>query len=227
MQENATFQSIRTEHKQLHAVARNLLKASSQKESILPIDYDNFANSVERLRLNLYSLKYELEETLYNRDPLTGVRNRVTMLSDLRRQMELIDRHIETTCIAILDVDFFKTVNDTYGHPAGDRVLTEIAGFALQNLRSYDSIYRYGGEEFLIMMPHTNLDTALGICERIRSGLETYKTVCKNGDEITVTVSIGLTEMQPNHDVEADIEKADKALYRAKTSGRNRVIVMG
>lgn len=225
--ENKTFQSIRSEHKSTHALARKLLLAASGNELISPIDYDNFANTVERLRLNLQTLKFEIEETLYNRDPLTGVRNRISMLSELRKQMELIDRHVETTSIAILDVDNFKTVNDRYGHPVGDQVLSHIATFILRHLRPYDSVFRYGGEEFLIMMPHTDLKTANSVCERIRAGIADHPTVCKNGDTIAVTVSVGITQMQPHLDVESAIEHADNALYQAKSAGRNRVVILG
>ncbi|WP_345987305.1 diguanylate cyclase [Sulfurimonas sp. HSL1-2] len=225
MQQNKTFQSIRTEHWQTHQFVQKLLQASEKNKPVLPIDYDNFANAVERLRLNMQTLKYELEETLYNRDPLTGVSNRISMLSDLRKQMELIERHVETTVIAILDLDHFKQVNDSYGHPMGDTVLSAIAAFILQHLRAYDSIYRYGGEEFLIMMPHSDIDTATAIIERIREGVENVRTRSSGGEPISVTVSAGLTQLREHQSIEAAIQSADKALYDAKLLGRNRVVV--
>ena len=227
IQQNKTFQSIRIEHKKTHEMARKLLLASQKKETILPIDYDNFANSIERLRLNIQTLKYELEETLYNRDPLTGVRNRISMLSDLRKQMDLIDRHVEATVIAIVDIDHFKRVNDTYGHQAGDLVLSSIAAYILQHLRYYDSIYRYGGEEFLIMMPHTDVQTATEVIERIREGIQNLQTHSSNEDTVSVTVSAGLAELRQHQAIETTIEEADKALYKAKTDGRNSVVVSG
>ncbi|WP_416768469.1 diguanylate cyclase [Sulfurimonas sp. ST-25] len=225
MQENKTFQSIRGEHKQVHANAKLLLETSSRGEAISYIDYDNFANAVERLRLNLQTLKYELEETLYNRDPLTGVRNRISMLSDLRKQMDLIDRHVDTTVIAILDVDHFKKVNDTHGHPVGDLVLANIAAYILQHLRPYDNVYRYGGEEFLIMMPHTDVETAAAVIERIREGVAQMQTHMHNGETISVTISAGVTKLRDHHNIETAIEEADKALYEAKLGGRNKSVV--
>ncbi|MDM5271209.1 diguanylate cyclase [Sulfurovum sp. zt1-1] len=225
IKKNMTFISIREEHKLTHNLARKLLLAASVEEIILPIDYDNFSNSVERLRLNLQALKYELEETLYNRDPLTGVKNRVSMLSDLRKQMTFIKRHLETTVIAIVDIDHFKQVNDNYGHPTGDLVLSNLASYILQHLRPYDSIYRYGGEEFLIMMPHTNIDTAFSIIERIRTGIENYQTHDHNDEYIRVTISAGMVNLEEQYNIETAIEQADKALYEAKTNGRNRSVV--
>jgi len=225
IQQNKTFQSIRSEHERTHTYARKLLLTSVSKEPISPIDYDNFSNTVERLRLNLQTLKYELEETLYNRDPLTGVRNRISMLSDLRKQMDLIERHVEETVITIIDLDHFKEVNDTYGHPAGDLVLSNIAAYILQHLRPYDSIYRYGGEEFLIMMPHTDIDTAFAVVERIRSGVENLQTYDEKGQPMHVTISAGLTVLRQHHDIESAIDEADRALYKSKEDGRNRSTV--
>jgi len=225
MHENKTFLSIRTEHERTHTEARNLLLKVTREEPISPVDYDNFADAAEQLRLNLQTLRYEIEETLYNRDPLTGVNNRISMLSDLRKQMGLVDRHVEPTAIAILDIDRFKAVNDTYGHQAGDKVLSNIAAFILRHLRTYDSIYRYGGEEFLIMMPHTDLGTAEAVCERIRIGIGEQHTFCGDEEGIVVTVSIGIARLQAHRDVETAIGQADKALYRAKAHGRNRTIV--
>ncbi|MHC3995607.1 diguanylate cyclase [Thiomicrolovo sp. ZZH C-3] len=225
IQNNKTFQSIRGEHKKVHTLARLLLETSSRDEAISHIDYDSFANSIERLRLNLQTLKYELEETLYNRDPLTGVRNRISMLSDLRKQMDLIDRHVETTVISIIDIDHFKQVNDTHGHPTGDLVLANIAAFILQHLRPYDSVYRYGGEEFLVMMPHTDVETARAVIERIREGIALLETHIPSGESICVTISAGLTRLRDHHNIETAIEEADKALYEAKLGGRNKSVV--
>lgn len=225
LQENKTFQSIRSEHKMIHTVARELLQSSAHSESISPMAFDRFSGTIERLRLNLNTLKYELEETLYKRDPLTGARNRVSMLSDLRKQMTLIDRLAETTTIALMDVDHFKQINDRYGHPVGDKVLSGIASYIIQNLRPYDNLYRYGGEEFLLMMPHTNLDTSMAIVERLRVGIESNAPACSQGEEINVTASFGITQLEAHLDVELAIENADKALYEAKNSGRNRSII--
>jgi len=223
--DNPTFKSIEIEHRKMHELAGKLLNMSAHMEKISPIDYDNFANTLERLGINIETLKHEIEETLYNRDPLTGARNRVTMLSDLRRLLELAQRGVQQSLICIMDIDLFKSVNDQYGHQAGDQVLVAVTGYILRHLRPYDKLYRYGGEEFLLVMPHTDIETSQIVIERIREGLSTLVSAYNEGEAITVTASFGIAPLSVNLTVEESIDRADKALYRSKEDGRNRVSV--
>lgn len=223
--DNPTFQSIEIEHRKMHELAGKLLNTSKHMEKISPIDYDNFANTLERLGINIETLKHEIEETLYNRDALTGARNRVTMLSDLRRLIELAQRGVQQSIICIMDIDLFKSINDTYGHQVGDQVLVAVTNYVLRHLRPYDKVYRYGGEEFLLVMPHTDMETSQIVIERIREGLSTLVSTYCEGEAITVTASFGIAPLSANLTVEESIDRADQALYRSKNDGRNRVSV--
>jgi len=220
-----TFISIEKEHIQMHKLAIKLLTASSNNEPISPMDYDSFAGALDRLRLNINTLKHEIEETLYNHDPLTSVRNRVSMMSDLRQIHAMVKRNIQNATIVIMDIDHFKVVNDTYGHPVGDKVLKAVAEFVLEHTRPYDQVYRYGGEEFLLCMGDTDVETAKMIIDRLREELSHFTAVWEDTVSISVSASFGLSMLEADSTVEDAIEKADEALYVSKKSGRNTVHV--
>ncbi len=220
-----TFVSIEREHMQMHKLATKLLTASSNNEPISPIDYDSFGSALERLRLNINALKHEIEETLYNHDPLTSVRNRVSMLSDLRQMHAMVRRNIQNVTIVIMDIDHFKVVNDTYGHPVGDKVLKAVAEFILEHTRPYDQIYRYGGEEFLICMCDIDVETARVVIDRLREELSLFSAVWEDSVSISISASFGLSLLEADSTVEDAIQKADEALYVSKRSGRNAVHV--
>lgn len=189
------------------------------------MDYDNFSNALDRLRLNINSLKREIEETLYNRDPLTGVRNRVTMLSDLWRMHELVKRQVQDVTVVLMDLDHFKVTNDTYGHPFGDKVLSGVAQFVMQHIRPYDQVYRYGGEEFFIGMADTDTQSAKIIIDRLRKELAIFTVVSPDDLNISISASFGLSALEADGTVDEAIEKADKALFASKNAGRNMVSI--
>lgn len=222
---NRTYQSIEVEHRNMHGLAAKLLKTSARMEQISPMDYDNFANVLDRLHINIEILKHEIEEILYNRDPLTGARNRVSMLSDLRILMELVQRGVQDTAICIMDIDHFKGVNDTYGHQIGDQVLRQVTEYITAHIRPYDKIYRYGGEEFLISIPNTEIEMAKTIIERIREGLMTLAAAYSDMKPISISASFGIVLLTPDISVEESIERADNAMYASKKNGRNRLTV--
>ncbi len=220
LHDNAAFAAMEIEHERMHRLAARLLDTSETKKVNLPHDYDEFSNALDRLRLQIYTLKREIEDVLYNRDPLTGVESRVGMLTKLREQLELVKRRIQHCCIAIMDLDDFKAVNDTHGHFAGDRVLATYARFVMEHVRTYDKVFRYGGEEFLICLPGTDLKTGYTLFERLREGLAAT-AVDHGGKAILVTVSFGVTLLDPDTSVEEAIGRADRAMYAAKAAGRN------
>jgi diguanylate cyclase len=215
------FIAIEAEHKNMHRLAAKLLQTASAGSSITTLDYDSFANALERLRLQIYTLKRELEDTLYNLDTLTGANSRIGMLTKLREQLELVKRQVLSTCIAMMDLDHFKDVNDKYGHGAGDQVLSSTARYIMEHIRSYDKLFRYGGEEFLLCMQNTDLTTGYEVVERIRQGLAATPIYYDDKNTLQITVSMGITLLDPDISVEQSIERADKALYAAKTAGRN------
>jgi len=167
------------------------------------------------------NLMKELESAAYI-DSLTGLYNRkhFTELAfvDIERALRL-DQSIYA---AMLDLDFFKQVNDTYGHAAGDMVLKSTAGIIRQTIRSYDLLCRYGGEEFVLLLTALDEVEAYKLVERIRENME-HSAIMYEEDEIRITCSIGLAEFLETDTLDSAVKKADEALYAAKNSGRNRV----
>lgn len=221
LQQMPAFGAIEAEHTSMHAQAAHLLMASAAGKAISPYEYDHFAQTLERLRLQLHSLKRELNEQLYNRDPLTGVNTRIGLLTELREQHELVKRRVQPCGLVMMDLDFFKAVNDGHGHPAGDQVLVETAAYLMEHLRAYDKVFRYGGEEFLICLPSMDMAASLGIVERLREELARKTFTLAGGATLQITASFGVAELDPNLPVEAALDRADKALYAAKGAGRN------
>ena len=159
-------------------------------------------------------------------DALTGVFNRRHIEDLLRKEVDRAARHARPLSVAMIDADHFKRINDTYGHQTGDEVLREISARCRQTLRSNDLFGRYGGEEFLVVFPETNLDEAGAVAERLRVAVGGAPIrIGDGGKAVEVTVSIGLAAHAPGHDLDRVVERADAALYAAKQAGRNVVRV--
>jgi len=165
-------------------------------------------------------------EELAMRDSLTGLLNRRSMLDLLEAELKRSQRAGQRFCVAMLDIDFFKRVNDTYGHQAGDAVLIGLARDAEFALRDSDVIARWGGEEFLLFLPCTTLGYARMPLLRLSQRLASHDWAGVLPDSEEITASIGIAEYEPNETLEALIARADKALYTAKSSGRNRIAVL-
>ncbi len=155
-------------------------------------------------------------------DALTGLYNRRHLDEELIRQQMNADRHHDPLTVLLLDIDHFKLVNDSYGHPAGDLVLSAFADCLRSELRAADIAGRWGGEEFLIIMPRTDLEGALEVAERLRRATAAH-TVAVGGDSIRITVSGGCA-LSAGTDTDALLQLADKCLYQAKASGRDRIV---
>jgi diguanylate cyclase len=209
------------EHQRLHHMARLLLIAANANSVISTLDYDNFANALERMRLEIFALERELENTLFNHDSLTGAITRFGILPTLREQQELVKRHAQLCYIAMMDLDNFKAVNDLHGHAAGDIVLTQSVRYLIKHLRPYDKVFRYGGEEFLLCLPYTELMSGHDRVMKLNEGLAALEIDVGEKEPIHITASFGLTLLDPELPVETSIDRADKALYAAKAAGRN------
>jgi diguanylate cyclase (GGDEF)-like protein/PAS domain S-box-containing protein len=158
------------------------------------------------------------------RDPLTGAFNRRYLVETLEREITSAARNQYPLCLMIIDIDHFKAVNDTYGHLAGDHVLRELTHLLQQSTRKGDIVCRYGGEEFVVLMPHSGLTDALWRAEALRSELQSTSFPFA-GSMLAVTVSIGLaTTETAQFTCDELLSQADRALFRAKAAGRNRVI---
>lgn len=216
LDKHSGFIAIGEAHMQMHKLAKHMLEQLAINNKVNPVDYDFFANSLERLRFEIYSLKNELEGLLINRDPLTNAINRIHMLSMLREQQELVKRQYQPCCLVMVDLDHFKNVNDKYGHVVGDKVLATVAAYLIDHLRSYDKIFRYGGEEFLILLQQMDIIQASSLIERMREGVAALVMDDGNKQPIKITFSAGLAPLEANISIEDSINNADKALYMAK-----------
>lgn len=177
--------------------------------------------------LAIFKMKYQYTEKEFMSvlDGLTGLYNRRQFEIGLEQEYNRTKRHPSDFSLAILDIDFFKKVNDTYGHQYGDYVLKTVASLMKQAFRKTDLLYRYGGEELIMIMPETNIEGAIIPVQRLRRMIEEYD-FDYNGVKAKVTASIGLTMNYQEFNSPADILKsADEALYKAKESGRNRVVL--
>lgn len=227
LRKHAAFTAMEMEHRRMHELAAQLLLSSGHAGIVAVADYDNFSNAMERLRLQLHSLISELEDSLYKLDPLTGAENRIGLLTTLRQMQALVKRGVEASSIVIFDLDHFKAVNDNHGHIIGDHVLTAVVRYAKTCLRPYDRIFRYGGEEFLISLPNTDVQTAQAVMERLREGLASQVLTHAGNTPVLITASFGIAPLESDIAVEESIDRADHALYAAKQAGRNRVQVWG
>lgn len=162
-------------------------------------------------------------QKLISTDMLTGVLNRRAFFDYGEAVRALAARHGRAVPIAMLDIDHFKRLNDTYGHAAGDLALKAFAATSRDCLRSYDLFARIGGEEFAVMLVDTSPVEARIVLERLRAAVEAIRLDVQ-GEILGVTVSLGLAVMPPQGSLELALSRADEALYRAKHEGRNRLV---
>jgi diguanylate cyclase (GGDEF)-like protein len=194
---------------------------------LLVIELKQAKEKAEKLANELHTANVTLHELAF-RDALTGLYNHRFFQETMDKELERSKRYHRDFSLIMFDIDYFKKVNDTYGHPVGDCVLEAIARAAEQAVRGADIIARYGGEEFAIIMPETDFMSATAVAERLRSNIE-HLDIQVDGTTIKATVSVGYTSYRHSINVRekgAIIEMADKALYIAKQSGRNKVQAM-
>ena len=225
LREHPAFVSLGDAHEKMHVYARTLLQLVSDNKPVATSQLDQFENALDKMRLEIQSLRLELSEVIQNQDPLTGAQNRAGLLPWLREQHALSQRRGQHCALTMLDLDHFKRVNDEYGHLAGDKVLISTVQCLQTILRPYDRIYRYGGEEFLLCMPGTTPEEAREVTERMCHAVAAQRIQPDGFDNILqVTASLGVAMLDPSRSVEASIESADNAMYRGKKSGRNCVV---
>jgi diguanylate cyclase (GGDEF)-like protein len=203
------------------------LDAGADDYIVKPFDYNELRTRV-RAGARIVKLQDELRAALKvsefraTHDSLTGLLNRPAILEVLGKELSRARRTQTPLSVVMADIDHFKQINDVYGHAAGDQVLRQAAQRITSSIRQYDHCGRYGGEEFLVVLPGCDRSSARDIAERLRHN------VCKSDipiedKAVRVTLSLGLAEYRQGQDVDALIKEADAALYRAKQQGRNRV----
>jgi diguanylate cyclase (GGDEF)-like protein len=156
-------------------------------------------------------------------DPLTQCFNFRYFHERFAQELQRAKRSDQVLSVMILDIDKFKNVNDNYGHPAGDKVLIDTCQTITENLRSYEILYRVGGEEFAILTLQSALPAALDIAHRIKEKIKSQVITLENQQQLSITVSIGVSSYQKGDNIDSLIARADKALYEAKNSGRDCV----
>ena len=190
----------------------------------------HLAQQLETLGAKIKSMEVEAEKnrtTLEKhrqkalQDALTELPNREAYNERAIAEVQRWQRYGRALTLAVFDIDHFKRINDTFGHQAGDRVIKVIGRSIAKRLREVDFFCRYGGEEFVALMPETDSNTALGVLEKVREAIANAAFNYKE-QPISITVSVGLTEFKPNDNLDSAFERADQALYNAKSSGRNR-----
>jgi diguanylate cyclase (GGDEF)-like protein len=221
--DQTAFRALGLAHEDMHEFGRFLALKAAEGDAIPTVEYDAFVEKVRRFNSQARRIRDAFRMAVSELDPLTGVPNRQVMMQVLERERDRALRMGASCCIVLADVDFFKAVNDTHGHVAGDQVLRTIAGRFLAKLRRYDEIFRYGGEEFLICLPGADAKRASEIVERLRQSLSDAPVALPDAGQLSITASFGLCLVAANVPLKKTIEFADAALYKAKEGGRNRL----
>ena len=199
---------------------------------VKPIDQNELLararTQIRRWRYHVRLRKtYERSIEMALTDSLTGLYNRRYLTAHLDGQIGRVERGGKSLSLIMFDIDFFKRVNDTHGHAVGDAVLQELANRVSGKLRSFDTVARMGGEEFVIVMPDTNVTIACAVAERLRQDIETTGFTAPGlAAKLPITISIGVaTALESGDTSEAILKRADDALYRAKAAGRNLAVL--
>ena len=189
----------------------------------------DFESNLARLEEELKAVQQELAlrnaeyQRIASYDTLTGLLNRRAVLEKVDEWLHHVRRYKGRLSVAMLDIDHFKGVNDRYGHRVGDRVLADLSSMMQRSIRKTDFVGRYGGEEFLIILPRTDAAGAAVMAERVRASLQGVPMHDAEGNTFQVTASLGIAEHFDGDDEDSLISRADTALYHAKEAGRNRV----
>ncbi|PYY71606.1 hypothetical protein CRX42_05415 [Pseudomonas jessenii] len=199
-------------------------KQRDEREQEVAARLHSLAERVAHMEQEAQGYREHLEEQRQKAlvDPLTGLPNRAAWSERLDHEVKQWQQHGNTLLLAMLDLDHFKRINDNYGHLAGDKVLKIIASVLRKRLRGTDFIARFGGEEFVLLMPSTVPSAGLKLLESLRASIEACPFHFK-GEPVTITVSIGMSAFRPGEHGDQVLKRADQALYRAKNAGRNRV----
>lgn len=182
-------------------------------------------SEIEAVKFHLASLFDRQMEVENGRDTLTRLFNRRFLPSVISREIALARQRKSSFALLLVDIDHFKHVNDTHGHDAGDMVLQQTAMLLLNNVRSGDFVFRYGGEEMLVLLVEVSVHEAQQVAEKIRQRIQGSRLLIGGGQSISITISTGLAMFDGHPDYQFLIRRADEAMYQAKASGRNRICV--
>jgi len=170
------------------------------------------------------AIRYRDAVTAALADPLTGAGNRIALNNTLQREIELAKRYEQSMAVLMIDLDHFKCINENFGHTLGDQILKGLVQTIKSEIRGSDIVFRYGGEEFVVLLTKTNQATAMEIADRLRLSVNAMQ-VERDGDPVNASVSIGLSMLHPNDSVKRILERANFAMFNAKSEGRDQVKV--
>lgn len=219
-------QSVATQLAGIVEAMDEFRRNEEQRDTRMQERYDSLMARVAEMELETQRVKTHMEEERQKArtDSLTGLPNRAAYDDHMRKEFERWSRYQQGFSVAVGDLDYFKRINDTYGHLAGDKVLRLVARVLSRNLRSADFIARFGGEEFVVLMPSTKASEAQTGIDKLRAAIG-KSPFNFHGKPVTITMSFGVTEIQAGDTPDQLFERADGALYQAKQEGRNRVCV--
>ncbi|MBS4050755.1 MAG: diguanylate cyclase [Methylomonas sp.] len=206
---------------QSYALQEQFEREKTQKE------LRNLLQKIREMETETTELQSRLEaaQSRATRDPLTNLPNRLAFEERLTDEIARSHRYGTTLILAVWDIDFFKNINDTYGHKSGDKALQVIAKLLSKHCREADFVARFGGEEFVMLLPETTLPSALKMADKLRENIE-KSSFHANGDRLSITLSCGIAQYNKGDDNESLFIRADGALYQAKQNGRNRCIAI-
>lgn len=203
------------------SMARDKAQSLSERYNKQLKQLEKVARISDRYQHMMRDLNLALKEASM-RDALTGLANRRQLIERLKEETERASRHGGGYVLAMLDVDHFKQVNDDYGHDVGDLVLVELARAMEAQLRDYDLCGRWGGEEFLIVLPQATIDEARIVVERVRQAIRALPIATGGQQTLSITISIGLTDHRTGESFSTTVNRADAAMLEAKRAGRDR-----
>jgi diguanylate cyclase (GGDEF)-like protein len=201
------------------------LRDRRSSSAALADERNNLEDRVLQRTLELLLANQKLE-TLATTDPLTGIANRRKMTEQISHELERARRFHHPLSLLMIDIDHFKRINDTYGHEVGDKAIVAIARLLTESMRGVDLVARFGGEEFVLLMPETHVEVAVHAAERLRAAVAALTVEAGDGALVAQTISVGVSSADPSGALDTPsslLVRADKALYRAKKDGRNRV----
>lgn len=211
-------------HDHLHTSARLVLLKTPEGEALAISDYEKVLSRFDEFVTAVRRLERAFSEAAAGLDPLTGLRTRSGLQDDFMREVNRYKNAGTPFTLAIVDIDHFKNINDSFGHDTGDKVLVGIANTLLRHIRTYDDAYRLGGEEFLLVLKGLDGEAATPIVERLRAAIARADLKAPDGTPLNVTASFGFTSIKTGKTLDELLNLADQALYRAKREGRNRSV---
>lgn len=216
---------IEMAHQYMHDAVRSLCLDLLERNKGKSADLDVYERSQSELLVLLAELKTLHLASSGHQDVLTGLPTRYGLEAEFTQFRKICHRLSMQCYVGMIDADHFKRVNDTYGHPAGDIALRHLANTLRSVVRANELLFRFGGEEFLVLLQCESVDSAKAASQRIVDMVRTTPVTTPTGDVLALTVTLGLAQVGENEEIAQAIERADKALYVGKNSGRDRYIV--